>query len=147
MTDPTPEPKPYSIRDIAWTGSDAIGLLNVFEHMLLAMERRLVEKMDSNSKQAAERWERHDKESDRTLQAIEDRFEKVQATIKTIGDSLEAHLEKERREQEVSEARTEPIFKVVGYVTRHWRTILLFIVAMLGIMGFTGETLNKLLGH
>ena len=130
-----------------WTGADAIGLLNVFEHMLLAMERRLVEKMDDNSELAAERWDRHDKDSERTLKAIEDRFEKVHGLIKTVDETLAAHLKKERDEDLVNEIRVQPIVKAVRYVIAHWRTALLIIVSILAILGFSGETLNRLLGH
>lgn len=129
------------------SGADVTALVTLFSNMLHAMEGRLIAKMDDNSRLAIERWAKHDLDSERIQNAWTEKFIGLE---KRLDDHLviaNAHFTKERDEDLVSEARVKPVLTAVQYLAKNWRTILLVIVSIIAILGFSGETLNKLLGY
>jgi len=129
------------------TSSDVIGLVTVFERMLLAMENRLVAKMEENTQGAKDRWGLHDRDSERVLRDIADKFLAIEQSIELVEQALNLHLKQEADEDLQTQARVRPVLTLFQYLAKNWRTILLLIVSMLAILGFSGETLNKLLGR
>lgn len=125
--------------------TEVTGLVQLFNNSLLAMEGRLIAKMDENSRRASERWAKHDLELEANTKRIVARFEKVEASITLIEKSLKEHLDKEHDDELVVQARVKPITTVAGYIAKNWRTILLLIVSVLAILGFSGETLQTFL--
>jgi maltodextrin utilization protein YvdJ len=133
--------------DVAGTMSvtEVTGLVNLFNGMLMAMEGRLIAKMDDNSRQAIANWVRHDQELAANTKRIVDRFEKIESSLLKVETCLQVHLDQEHEERIATEARVKPVVMSIQWFTKNWRTILLFIVATLAILGFSGETADKLL--
>lgn len=130
---------------IAMTISDVTGILHLFEQMLLAMESRLVAKMDSNSRAATERWAMHDRDLEVNTKRVIERFEKLEKWIGTLDSALQAHLDKEHDEELVLDARVKPVKTLAQYTSKNWKTILLVAIAVFGALGFAGENLQTLL--
>jgi hypothetical protein len=125
--------------------TEVTGLVNLFNGMLMAMEGRLIAKMDDNSRLASANWIRHDQDLAANTKRIVDRFEKIEASLLKVETCLQVHLDQEHEDRIANEARVKPVIMSVQWLTKNWRTILLFIVAMLAILGFSGETADKLI--
>lgn len=121
------------------TVSDVTGLVHLFNGMLVSMEGRLIAKIDETSRLAAERWAAHDLERLTFRELDAKRFEKLEQAIFTVEITLKQHLDKERDEDLVLDARVRPIKSVGGYIIHNWRTLLLAILAVLAILGITSE--------
>jgi hypothetical protein len=120
------------------TVTEVTGLINLFNAQLLAMEGRLVAKMDDNSRLASERWSKHDRELEKQTLSMAIRFESVEKSILIIENSLQDHLDKEHDEELVIKARVKPVQTTLQYVVRHWRTAVVIFLAILGILGWSG---------
>jgi hypothetical protein len=126
--------------------TEVTGLVNLFNGMLLAMEGRLITKMDDNSRMAEGRWARHDADSKKLCETFGDRFERIETVLKTTADALQEHLDKEHDEELRAEERVKPVKTIAQYVGRNWRTILLLIVSLLAVLGFSFDTLSRVSG-
>lgn len=122
------------VTDQRWTGSDVLGIITVFERMLLAMEARLVAKMDDNSQAAAERWARHDRELEASTARMEERFQKVEHNLLTVETLLEGHLQKDREEDLVSAARVAPVKTTFTWLWSHWRDLVLVAIGLIALV-------------
>ena len=138
--------------------TEVTGLVQLFNNQLLAMEGRLVAKMDDNSRMASERWVKHDHDRERILEDIEKRFGKLEAEMckqtASLAEDLKAHVAiadaywaKERDEELILDARLTPVKGAVAYLRRNWKTILLVIVSILAVLGFSANTLEEILEH
>lgn len=138
--------------------TEVTGLIQLFNNQLLAMEGRLSAKMDDNSRLASERWTKHDQDSERVLADIEKRFTKLEAELceqtsvlaaefKAHTQEAESRWKKERDEEIRLDARLTPVKGVIAYVRRNWKTILLLVVSVLAILGFSVNTLEEILSH
>lgn len=138
MTDDLPSNGSMSVTEVT-------GLVQLFNNQLLAMEGRLVAKMDDNSRLASERWVRHDQELEANTRRIVKRFEEIEKSILVIETTLESHLKKEHDEELVVQARVRPVVTVAQYVAKNWRTIAL-IAALIttGLLAWT-ETFEHML--
>lgn len=126
-----------------WSPRDVLGIIDTFDRMLLAMEARLVAKIDESTRQAAERWVSHDTESTRYRTDANNRFERIEQSLLTVEKTLRAHLEKERDEDLVIDARIRPLKAVGIYIFRNWRTILLVMLTLLALFGLSEETIRR----
>jgi hypothetical protein len=113
-----------------WSASDVLGVINVFERMLLAMESRLVAKMDDNSRSASERWASHDLTLAANEKKIITRFERLEGDLIKMEEVLNGHLRKEEHEDLVNEARIRPIKGSLAWFWRNWRDILLLFIGL-----------------
>jgi len=136
--------------------SDVMGLVRLFNDSLLAMEARLGAKMDDNSQAASDRWIKHDRDSERVLADIEKRFNKMEtelckqtadiaADLKTHIAIADAHWQKEHDEEIAFDARLTPVKGAVGYLRHNWKNILLAVVTILAILGFSVSTFRNIL--
>jgi hypothetical protein len=140
------------------TVTEVTGLVQLFNNQLLAMEGRLSAKMDDNSRMASERWVKHDHDSERILGDIEKRFVNLETEFckqtSLIAEDLKAHVaiadahwKKEHDAEVALDARLTPVKGLIGYVRSNWKTILLLIVSVLAILGFSATTLENILEH
>jgi len=138
--------------------TEVTGLVQLFNNQLLAMEGRLSSKMDDNSRMASERWVKHDHDSERILADIEKRFIKMETEMckqtAAIAAELKAHIAvadaywaKEHEAEIALNARLTPVKGAVAYFRRNWKTILLVIVSILAVLGFSVNTLETILSH
>lgn len=121
------------------TASEVTSLVNLFNGMLLAMEGRLTAKMDDNARAATERWAKHDYDAQVTLASWSDRFLKLE-------EALDRHLRQEEDEDLIVAARIKPVKTTIQYLASNWRTILLLIVSLLAILGFSTRTFQEIIG-
>lgn len=139
------------------TGINVLELIRMFNDSLHAMEARLGAKMDDNSRIASERWIKHDHDAERIMMDIENRFVKIEANMETrtceIQKALEVHIaearerwQREHDEEVAFDARLTPVKGIIGYVQHNWKTILLLIMSVLAILGFSSDTLQRILG-
>lgn len=122
------------------SAADVTALITVFQNMLDRSERRIIERLDQNSAGASERWALHEREHG----AIDTRMAQGEAILtEHIAKSM-AFYEKYHAEEIREAARLEPFKLSLAWVWANWRTILLLIVALVAILGFSGETLDRL---
>ena len=115
---------------------NGLSILHLFEVMLLAMERRLVEKMDDNSRLASERWAKHDLELEANTKRVVERFVALETT-------LGLHLDEAKNRKLVAEARTRPIRSSAGWLWDHWRDVVLLLVGLFALVSAITEVLAK----
>lgn len=129
-----------SLKVGSMTAGDVTALITVFQAMLDRSERRIIERLDQNSAGASERWTLHEKEHG----AIDTRMAQGEAILtEHIAKSM-AFYEKYHAEEIAEEARLQPFKLSVQWLWANWRTILLLMVALVAILGFSGETLDRL---
>ncbi len=121
-----------SLRVGQMSAADVTALVTLFSGMLNQMEARIIARLDQNSLGAAERWTVHEKEHT-ALEA------KLDAHLKKSAE-VWAHY---RDEELVEQARIAPIKTGAAWLWTNWRTILLLIVAGIAVLGFSGETLDR----
>lgn len=119
-----------------WVASDVLGVINVFERMLLAMEARLVAKMDDNSRLATERWAAHDRDLEANTKRIVERFARIEADFIELEKELREHLRKEEREDIAAEARVKPLKGMVAWFWRNWRDVVLLLIGIVAASTF-----------
>lgn len=141
MTDETPVNGNGSM-----TVTEVTGLVQLFNNQLLAMEGRLVAKMDDNSRLASDRWVKHDRDLDANRKILIDRFEKLEEAILTVEKTLQAHLDKEHDEELVVQARIKPVKSLLDYTVRNWRTIALWVMLILTFAGVAAGRLYDFFG-
>jgi hypothetical protein len=128
------------------TVTEVTGLVNLFNGMLLSMEGRLIDKMDDNSRLAAERWAKHDAELSANTKRVVERFEKTEAAILVLEESLSVHLRREHDEDIANEARVKPVKTVVGFLWAHWRDLVLLFIGLFALMTFLVDAFGHVLG-
>ena len=121
-----------------------LGLLNVFERMLLAMEARLVAKMDDNARAASERWARHD-EDHRTRDKIsDDRFMMIERNLQDHLDKSRTYIQARHDAEVRADARVKPVLTVAQYIVKNWRSIALLVLVALVILGYVSGDVRQL---
>jgi hypothetical protein len=125
---------------------EVTGLINLFAGLLNTSTSLILGRLDENAKMASERWMKHDAELARNRDAIVARFEKIEGVLDKDVKTLDEHLSKAHDDQVALDARVRPVMTLAGAVQRNWKTILLFIVAVLAILGFSVETFQRILG-
>lgn len=143
MTEPTDISSPPSG---AMSASEVLHLVSLFDNSLSKMEKRLVDKMDSNSDAARERWVRHDEDLARNRDAAIARFEKIEKSILTVETTLNAHLQRKHEEDVISQARVRPIKMSVAWLWAQRKDIILFAIFLMAAMAAAGEWLGKMFG-
>jgi hypothetical protein len=116
--------------------SNGLSVIHLFEVMLLAMERRLVEKMDDNSRLASERWAKHDLELEQNSKRITDRFVMIET-------QLGLHLAQVRDRKLIVDARSQPIRKALGWLWDHWRDVVLLAIGLFALLAAITEVIAK----
>lgn len=144
MTDSDPTtvviPGDGNVKVGAMTAGDVTALISVFQNMLDRSEQRIIARLDQNSTTGAERWMLHEKEHG----AIEVRMSKHEADFETFRDKAIAVYDHYHEQEVAEEARLQPFKLSAQWLWTNWRTILLLLVALVAILGFSGETLDRL---
>lgn len=112
-------------------------MLHLFEVMLLAMERRLVERMEENSELARSNWAKHDAELATNTRRIVERFEALE---KQLG----LHLEEARLHRVASDARVRPVRSAFSWTWDHWRDIVLLAIGLFALVSALVEAGTRL---
>jgi len=129
------------------TVSEVTGLVNLFTSMLSTSTAQIIGRIDDNARVETERWTRHDVDLERNREAIVARFLKVETALDSHLMVANIHFAKEHDEDLVMDARVRPVRSAGDWLARNWRTILLFIFGILALLGFSGETLQRLTGN
>jgi hypothetical protein len=129
-----------------WSASDVLGVINVFERMLLAMEARLVSKMDDHNKLESDRWATHDAKLIENEKKIVARFERLENDILAMEATLESHLKREERQDIEAEARIKPLKGVIAWFWRNWRDLVLLLIGIVALGTFLVESYGRVIG-
>lgn len=117
-----PEPSepvaPRTVRE-----GDYIAMTALFTQLLQNTENRIVATITDGASQAKTRWEAHESEHRR----LHDRVERVEKV-------LERHLDEERDEDLIMEARLGPVRKAGGLIVREWRTMAIIGLIVLSFL-------------
>jgi len=132
MTDQPP------VNGNAITGADMLALIAHITDLLNASERRILSRLDDNSERATERWVKHDAELAANTQKIVTRFEKIEAEMIEMSRCIHGHLSKEHDDEVALQARVQPVRTAGLWLAQNWRSLLLALLALLGVMGWAG---------
>ena len=143
-TSSPPVAEPHDRPDPGWTDASAIGLLNVFERMLLAMESRLVAKMDDNARSASERWVRHDELQRERDKLSDDRFALVERNLQEHVEKARQYMQSRHDAEVRSAARVKPVLTAAQYVVANWRSMALLVLVALVILGYVSGDVRQL---
>lgn len=131
---------------VTLTASEITGLIGLFQTMLDAMEGRIIDRLDANSRGASDRWRKHDEELAANTQRVVARFERVEAAIATTAKALEMHLDREHDDDVRMDARIRPIRGSLGWVWAHWRDLVLLGIGLVALGTFIVEAFGRVLG-
>jgi hypothetical protein len=131
---------------VALTASEITGLIGLFQTMLDAMEGRIIDRLDINSRGATERWQKHDAELATNTARVVARFEKVETAIDLTTKALQAHLDREHDDDVRMDARIRPIRGSIGWVWSHWRDIVLLVIGLIALGTFLVESFGRVIG-
>ena len=125
---------------------EVTGLVNMFAGMLDRMEQRIIARLDDNSRMASERWAKHDQELERSREAVIARFLSIE---KGLDDHLTVANERWAKEHDDDvrmDARVQPVKNGIRYAMIHWRTIALFVLVLLTLLGviFNAASIDQL---
>jgi len=126
--------------------TEVTGLVQLFNNQLLATEGRLFAKMDDNSRREAERWVKHDQELSDNRVSIVIRFEKMEKSILLVEESLQRHLDREREEQIVVNARVQPVKNVFMWMVVNWKNVAILLIGLLGFAAVAADIIARYLG-
>lgn len=130
----TPEPQSRQSSD-NMSVAEVTGLVNLFTSMLATSTAQIIARIDANSSAESERWRKHDAELDRNREQAVARFLKVENALDQHLQVANAHFTKEHDEDLVMDARIRPVRVSLAYVAGHWKTVLLILLSVLGLMG------------
>ena len=130
----TPEPQSRRAGD-HMSVAEVTGLVNLFTSMLATSTAQIIARIDANSSAESERWRKHDAELDRNREQVVERFLKVENALDRHLQVANAHFTKEHDEDLVMDARVRPVRVSLAYVAGHWKTVLLVLLSVLGLMG------------
>lgn len=108
----TPPPAASAASAAVISTADPVSIVNLVLVQMGELERRLGAKIDSNAASAMRRWEHHDQEH-RTLSEA----------VGELKRQFDAHLQAERDEDLVMEARLGPVKRAGAWLVREWRTV------------------------
>lgn len=114
-------------------------LIQSFGQMMADMERRITERINENAAASRERWTRWEADFCEYRNETNRRIELLEVRVET-------HLDTVDREHLVWDARFGPVRNAARFVARNWRTILLLLFALLGVLGMAQGTLGWLVG-
>jgi hypothetical protein len=144
--EPTNHEASSPVPTLGLSAVEVTNLVNLFQTMLLAMEQRLVAKMDDNSRMASERWAAHDRDFETSTRLAAARMEEIEKSILTVETSLNAHLKRERDEDIRMDARIRPITGSLSWLWLHWRDIVLLVIGIIAAGTFIVESFGRILG-
>lgn len=112
---------------------DVTALVHLFVSMLQEVKKDLLSALENNSRGAQERWEKHEKEHADLAERLDCHIEEAQKRWKA-----------DDQEEERFDARVEPIKAFLQWLRYNWKDILLLIIGLLALIGFSTETLERL---
>jgi hypothetical protein len=141
VTEPLPVIEPNPLPP-ALSVAETTALINVFAGMLNSATQLIITRLDDNSRMASERWAKHDAELDRNREIVVARFLKIETALDAHLVVANAHFVREHDEDLVMDARVRPVRVSLAYVIAHWKTALLVILSVLGLMGIWLDVLR-----
>lgn len=127
------------------TVTEVTGLVQLFNNQLLAMEGRLVLKIDEAASAQADRWTSHDVWVNENSRKVDARFEKIEAAMLITEKALEAHLDREHDEQIAIDARVKPVKTAVGFLWEHWRDLVLLGIGLFAFLTFMAQFIDRII--
>jgi len=122
----------------ALSGADMLALLTRIDDMLSKMEGRIMDRLAANSQGATDRWKKHDDELVLNAERVIKRFEKIEVELLEVSRCIHGHLAKEHDEEVALQARIMPVRSFGLWLAQNWRSLLLALLALLGVMGWAG---------
>jgi len=122
----------------ALSGADMLALLTRIDDMLGKMEGRIMDRLAANSQGATDRWKKHDDELALNAERGNKRFEKIEVELLEVSRCIHGHLAKEHDDEVALQARVQPVRTASLWLAQNWRSLLLALLALLGVMGWAG---------
>jgi hypothetical protein len=111
-------------------------LIHSFALMIQGVEQRITERISANADASKDRWERWETDFRDYRKGIEKRLTLLEA-------SVHDHAEEARQAKIAREAKIRPIRALGLFLVLHWRDILILLIGILALMGFTEATLER----
>lgn len=123
------------------TGADMLALVAHITELLAASERRIIDRLNENANGAEKRWAKHDAEAVKQLGAIREEIGVLRADFNSHLTVANVHFAREHDDDLVAQARIKPIKMSAAYAAKNWRTIALWVVLLLTMLGTAVERL------
>ena len=131
---------------VVLTSAEITGLIGLFQTMLDRTERNILDRLEFNSRGAADRWRKHDDELTANTARVVARFEKVEASIDVTSKALQAHLDREHEDDIRMDARVRPVQIGVAWAAGHWKDIAILLVGIIGLFAVAADIASRYLG-
>jgi hypothetical protein len=125
---------------------DVTALMSLINSMLQAMEYRILQRLDTNSIAAAERWAKHDAELEQSNRRTADRFERMELALEATNEVVQGHLRKQQDAEIRMDARVRPIRGSLSWLWLHWRDIVLLVIGMIALGTFLVDAFGHAFG-
>jgi hypothetical protein len=113
-------------------------LIHSFGSMMTSMEARLSTQIKENAAASKERWMRWETDFKEYRLANDER-------VNALRRDLDVHLDERQRDEIRWDSRVEPLRTSGMWLGRHWRDLILMILGVLAVLGFSSDTLHQLL--
>jgi UDP-2,3-diacylglucosamine pyrophosphatase LpxH len=130
------EPQPTNGNGL--TGADMLALVSHITGLLSEMEGRIMDRLSANSQGATDRWKKHDDELAANTKRVVDRFEAIEKELLDVSRCIHGHIAKEHDEEIAMQARVKPVRTFGLWLAQNWRSIMLALLALAGILGWAG---------
>jgi hypothetical protein len=136
-----------AVNDNPMKVSDVTALVRLFMDMLAGTKKDILDEYQRAWKQHAEQ---HNQSYEQARVDSERAHKELRSEIVSVREDLNEHLElathrwqKEDEEDFVFDARVQPLKAVAWWLGKHWRDIVILLVGLLAILGFSTEWLSQ----
>lgn len=151
--DPTPCPDPVELT-VSQTGQpqpvaslDAITtLIHSFASMMSSMEKRLADQISHNAGASKERWERWEREFEKYQRDTGRRIELLEEQHSIQQNRVDALYKEKEHDEIVWDSRLGPVKRAGIWLGRHARDIIIVILGILAVLGFSTEAIQRIMG-
>lgn len=120
--------------DHGTTSSTELTIVTIVLQQLTLMEARLGARIDKIDASAAGRWVAHATEHD-----------EIERLLKDVAHRLDAHLQDERDDELVMQARIDPVKRLLGWCAREWRTLAIVALLLLDFIATADKLFRNLI--
>lgn len=130
----------------AMSARDVTELVKLFVSMLHETKNDLLAAMSANSLAAHDRWTRHEAEHAQLMEQWRCELEELSTKFTAHEEVALARWKEQDHEEEVFDARVEPLKAGWAWIRKHWRDLLIVMLGLLALLGFSTQTLETLFG-
>ncbi len=123
-----------------------ITLIHSFSAMVQGVKNDLLREMAANAQASRERWDRWERDFAKYQRDTDRRIELLEEQTKAIHGRLDSMDREKERGELVWDSRVAPLKKGGIWLGAHYRDLLLVILGILAILGFSTETIQRIIG-